>query len=190
MADNDSATQGQENKLDETTRKYAAKYDAFAQSCSGNAILGFVKFEKNIVPYTLQIVFVLSVLLAWVVGIAAIFGAGPLGEGPFFSRLLLGIILVVAAPFVLHYLLEIIKYVFFAIAVPLWDKLVIRYAVNLVPEFFPFMLERTMKSIDIVLDGYVVVIMAVAGALKGVVWLPRALCQRLEKWCDKDKSAS
>ena len=79
MADNDSATQGQENKLDETTRKYAAKYDAFAQSCSGNAILGFVKFEKNIVPYTLQIVFVLSVLLAWVVGIAAIFGAGPLG---------------------------------------------------------------------------------------------------------------
>ena len=188
MADNDNTTQVQENKLDETTRKCAAKYDAFAQSSSGGLILGFVKFEKNIMPYTLQILFVLSVVFAWAIGIAGIFGVGPLSEFPFFVRLLAGLVLVVVGPFALHYLLEILKYVFFAVMVPLWDKLVIRYLVNLVPEFFPFMLERTMKSIDIALDGCVVVIMAVAGALKGVVWLPRALCQRLEKWCDKSAS--
>ena len=188
MEDNDNTPQKQENKLDETTRKCAAKYDAFAQSNSGGLILGFLKFEKNIVPYTLQIMFVLNVLIFWAIGIAGIFGVGPLGDFPFFMRLLAGLVLVVVGPFVLHYLLEVMKYVFFAIAVPLWDKLVIRYLVNLLPEFFPFMLERTMKFIDISLDGFVVVIMAVAGVLKGVVWLPRALCQRLEKWCDKSAS--
>ena len=99
------------------------------------------------------------------------------------SRLLLGIVCVVAGPFVLHYLLEILKYVFFAICVPIWDKLVIRYFVNLLPELFPFLLERFMKYVDITLDGAVVVIMAVAGVLKGIVWLPKTLGQRLEKWC-------
>ena len=190
MADDDSITQSQESKLDETTRKYAAKYSAFAQSNSGNAILAFIKFEKNFMPYTLQILFVLCVVILWAVGIAGIFGTGPFGSGPFLTRLLIGVALVVAGPLVLHYLLEIVKYVFVNIAVPLWDKLVIRFVVNVMPELFPFLLERFMKLIDIALDGGVVVIMAVAGALKGVVWLPRALCQRLEKWCNKDSSAS
>ena len=181
--DTGDTMQDQGNKLDETTRKYAAKYDAFAQSSSGNAILAFVRFEKNIMPYTLVILFLLGVVAIWGIGIAGIFGAGLFQGMPFMQRLLLGIVCVVAGPFVLHYLLEILKYVFFAILVPIWDKLVIRDLVNLFPELFPFLLERFMKYVDIVLDGAVVVIMAVAAVLKGIVWLPKTLAQRLEKWC-------
>ena len=181
--DTGNTMQNQGSKLDEATRKYAAKYDAFAQSSSGNAILAFLRFEKNIMPYTLEILFLLSVAVIWIIGIIGIFGAGPFEGMPFTWRLPLGVGCVVAGPFVLHYLFEIGKYAFFAIGVPLWDKLVIRYLVNLVPELFPFMLERFMKFIDIVLDGTVVIIMAVAGVLKGMLWLPTTLGQRLAKWC-------
>ena len=174
------STQGQASRLAETTKEYAAKCEAFAQTKFGNAVIAFVNFEKNIVPYTLQIFFVLGVVAAWVAAIMVLFGAGGMA---FTDRLVTAIALLVAGPFVIHYLLEILKYAFVKIAMPLWDKLVIRFLVNVLPESLPFFLERVMKAVDIALDGTVVVFMAVAGVLKGVLWLPKTLCQRLARWC-------
>ena len=193
-------TQG--NRLDETTQRYAGKYDAFAKTTTGNAILEFINFKRNLMPYTLQILFVAGVIVLWIFGIATLFGKGPIGasfteivektvngrevavpETDYLSCIILGLVFIVAGPFVLHYFFEAVKYVFLKIFVPLWEKLIIRFLVNVLPELAPFLLERIMRAIDITLTGIVAIIMTIAAVLKGVVWLPKVLCQRLDKWC-------
>lgn len=185
MSEEGTNQPGQAEKLDNVTNKLSSRYNAFAKSTCGTKVLEFVRFEKNIVPYTLQILFVFAVLAVWYVGIAGIFGSGPFAGAPFLDRFFIGLVLVVGGPFAIHYALELVKYVWTKIVVVLWDKIVIRFFVNVLPELLPFMTERFMKYVDILLDGLVVVIMTVAAVLKGVVWLPKKLCQRLGRWCDK-----
>ena len=121
-------------------------------------------------------------------GLGIIVHAGPFadmaGEN-FIERLIAGLGVIVAGPFVIHYVLELVKYFWTNVAVPIWNKVVIRFFVNVLPEVLPFLLERFMRYIDILLDGMVAVIMTVAAVLKGVIWLPKTLCQRLGRWARK-----
>ena len=178
----------EQSKLDATAAKYAESFDKFSKSKSGNAVLDFITFKRNLVPYTLIIIYVLSTLFVVLSGLGIIVHAGPFadmaGEN-FIERLIAGLGVIVAGPFVIHYVLELVKYLWTNVAVPIWNKVVIRFFVNVLPEVLPFLLERFMRYIDILLDGMVAVIMTVAAVLKGVIWLPKTLCQRLGRWARK-----
>ena len=180
----------EQSGLDATTTKYSERFDKFSKSKSGNVIVDFVSFKTNLVPYTLVILYIGGVCLAWLSGLGAIVNVGPLATpgtelGDRIVTILKGLALIVAAPFVIHYLLELVKYIFQKVLVPLWNKIVIHFLVNVLPELLPFMFERFMKFIDLALDGMVAGTMAVAAVLKGVVWLPKTLCQRLGRWARK-----
>lgn len=206
----DNATQpaSDESKLDAVASKYTDQFDRFSKSKSGNALVEFLMFRRNIVPLTLSILFAGGVLVFWLIGIAGLVGKGPIGEmfqdlvhvektingkvamvdelrTNYVASILVSLVVIVLAPFVIHYILELAKYVWAKIIVPLWDKVVIRFFVNVMPELFPFMFERFMKFVDIILDGLITVIMTVTAVVKGVVLIPKTLCQRVSKWLAK-----
>ena len=201
-------TTNRENKLDAVTAKYAESFENFSKSKSGNLILDFVMFKRNIVPYTLQILFVLFVAVSWIVGIAGIFGKGPIGDScpQYGVSLLVSLLVIVFAPFVLHYILEIVKFlwgfvihVYEKVLIPIWQIIVIRFLANVAPQILPFLYERFMKVVDIfvdrtgqgldaAIDAVVTVVMTIAAVLKGVLWLPMTLCQRLERWAKKPEA--
>ena len=218
---NESADQG--TKLETVTGKCKERFETFANSKSGNLILEFVTFKRNIVPYTLQILYIAIVIVAWLVGILGLIGKGPIGaecthevikdgkaflELNYFSSLGIGLGVIILAPFIVHYLLEIVKFIwkfvlhcYAKVMIPLWDTIVLRYFVNVLPQILPFMLERFMKFVDIcvdragsffdaIIDGIAVVAMSVAALIKGALWLPMTLCQRLEKWAKKGDAGS
>ena len=170
-------------ELEAGTSKYGERFDKFSKSKSGKAIVDFVLFRTNLLPCTLPILYLVLVAIAWGFGFVCIVNAGPFSSLD--ARAVLnGIALIVAAPFAVHYLLELVKYVFLKVFVPLWEKIVLRFLVNVLPELLPFLFERFMKFIDIVLDGLVAATMVVAAVLKGVVWLPKTLCRRLGRWAE------
>lgn len=212
-----------QTKLDAFTGKYTEGFEHFSNSKSGNLILDFVMFKKNIIQYTLQIVYVLSVIISWVFAIIGIFGQGPIGQMcksivydqkgepkdsfNFFMALGIGVGVLLFAPFVLHYVLEIVKplskllwkfalHCWHKVIVPIWETVVLRFFVNVVPQLYPFFLERFMKvtdilidrigpQIDAMIDGGIAISMTIASVLKGVVWLPKTICQRLGRWFRK-----
>ena len=213
------------SKLDVVTAKYAEGFESFSNSKSGNLILDFVMFKRNIVPYTLQILYVLSVVFVWLVGIAGLIGKGPIGgyfsqvverkvngtpetvvEVSYFQSLICSIAIIVFAPFVLHYVLEIVKFlwgfvlhIYEKVLIPIWQTIVIRFFANVAPQILPFLYERFMKVVDIcidragpvidaVIDGVVAIAMTIAAFLKGVIWVPYTLCQRLARWVNKTES--
>lgn len=212
-------------KLDAVTAKYAESFESFSNSKSGNLILDFVMFKRSIVPYTLQILYVLCVALAWLAGIAGLIGKGPIGD--YFSQLvektvdgktsmvlevsyvrslIASILIIVFAPFVFHYVLEIVKFlwgfilhVYEKVLIPIWQTIVIRFLANVAPQIFPFLYERFMKVVDIVvdragpaldavIDGIVAIAMTIAALLKGLIWLPYTLGQRLARWANKSNT--
>ena len=201
-------TTNRENKLDAVTAKYAESLGNFSKSKSGNLILDFVMFRRNIVPYTLQILFVLCVAVSWIAAIAGIFGTGPIGAScPNYGvSLLVSVLVIVFAPFVFHYVLEIVKFlwgfvlhVYEKVLIPIWQTIAIRFFANVAPQILPFLYERFMKVVDIVvdrmglgldaaIDAVVTVVMTIAAVLKGVLWLPMTLCQRLERWAKKPEA--
>ncbi len=211
MQENTSnATQqaSEESKLDAVTSKYSDQFDRFSKSKSGNIVVDFLLFRRNIVPLTLSILFVLGVLVEWIIGIAGLIGKGPIGswfselvdkevivkgkaetistlEVNYLSCFIVGIILIVVSPFVVHYVLELVRYLWIKVVVPLWEKVVIRFFVNVMPEIFPFLFERFMKFVDIMLDGLIAVIMIIVALVKGVIFIPKSLCQRFSKWVAK-----
>ena len=218
---NESADQG--TKLDAVTGKCTERFETFANSKSGNLILEFVTFKRNIVPYTLQILYVAIVIVAWLVGILGLIGKGPIGaecthevirdgkefmEVNYASSLGISIGVILLAPFIVHYLLEIVKFLwkfvlhcYAKVLIPLWETIVLRYLVNVLPQILPFTLERFMKFVDIcvdrsgsffdaIIDGITVVAMSIAALLKGALWLPMTLCQRLERWAKKGDAGS
>ncbi len=221
----DEATTNGENKLDAATAKCVAGFESFSNSKCGNLILDFVMFKRNIVPYTLQILYVLFVVLAWVAGIAGIFGKGPIGESfshvvektvdgkttmelevSYLLSLVVSLLVIVFAPFILHYLLEIVKFlwgfvlhVYEKVLVPIWQTLIVRFFANVAFQIFPFMYERFMKVVDIgidklapaldaAIDGVVAIALAIAGVFKGILWLPKTLCKRLGRWANKPET--
>ncbi len=204
----DEATTNGENKLDAATAKCVAGFESFSNSKCGNLILDFVMFKRNIVPYTLQILYVLFVVLAWVAGIAGIFDKGPIGDfAPSYGlSLVVSLLVIVFAPFILHYLLEIVKFlwgfvlhVYEKVLIPIWLTLVVRFFANVAPQILPFMYERFMKVVDIgidklapaldaAIDGAVAIAMAIAGVFKGILWLPKTLCKRLGRWANKPET--
>lgn len=202
----ESANRG--SKLDAVTAKYAESFENFSNSKSGNLILDFVMFKRNIVPYTLQIIYVLSVVLAWLAGIAGLIGKGPIGSffPEYIQSLIASILVIVFAPFVFHYVLEIVKFlwsfvlhVYEKVLIPIWQTIVVRFFANVAPQVLPFMYERFMKVVDIcvdragpaldaAIDGVVAIAMTIAAFLKGLIWLPYTLCQRLAKWANKSNT--
>ena len=192
----------QTNNLDETSPNYANKAESFANSPFKKVVLEFANFKRNLVPYTIQIAFLIGVGLLWISCVTGLFGEGLLadyfGQVPphaefgaalkiICMRTIGCLIVFVASPFVIHYILEVVKYLFVNVVMPLWEKIVIRFLVNVLPELAPFMLERFMRAIDISLAGSVAIIMTVTAVLKGVVWLPKSLCQCLDRWFKKDE---
>lgn len=216
MADQSASTQ---TKLDAATAKYAEGYEQFAKSKSGNLIVDFVMFRRNIVPHTLTILYVGGVLAAWLVAVVGIIGKGPVGQMctrmvenkngemassfDFIQALSMGIAIILTAPFILHYALEIVKFLWgFAIhiyrkvLIPLWETVVLRFFVGTLPKALPALLERSRKVLDILIahidpavdaaiDGGIAIAMTVAATLKGIVWLPIKICRRLGRWLDK-----
>lgn len=209
-------SQNGETKIDEITNKYTESFERFSNSKSGNIVLEFILFKRNLMPYTFQIVYVLGVLAAWVVAIMGIFAQGPIGayctqyndkggsSFNFVQAVIIGVGVFVVAPFALHYVMELITkviwpflvHVYEKVMVPIWNTLVVRFLANVLPQMFPFGYERTMKFIDICINKLepfldAVIDLMVAGAvtmiamLKGFVWLPGKLGQRLGKWVDK-----
>ena len=198
MADN--AT----NQIDEFTSKYTEGFEKFSKSQSGNLVLDFILFKRNLIPCTLQIVFILGVVAAWIVAIMGIFGQGPLGSLPsFLTRLGVCLVLFAFAPFVLHYALELVKvlwrfvvHVYEKVLVPLWNTLVVCFFANVAPQVLPFLYQRFMKLVDIVvnkvdplldavIDMIVALSMTIIALLKGCLWLPKRICERIAKWLDK-----
>lgn len=191
----------QKSKLDAVTGKYQEHFETFANSKSGNVILEFVMFKRNIVPYTLQIVYVAVVAAAWLVGLLGLIGKGPIGDSCTYAQsLIVSLAVIILVPFVAHYILEIVKFLwrfvlhcYEKVLIPLWETIVLRYFVNVLPQILPFTLEQLMKVVDIcvgragafldaIIDGIATVAMSVAAVLKGVLWLPKTLCQRLGRW--------
>lgn len=207
------------NQIDAFTDKYAEGFEKFSNSKSGNIILDFVLFKKNLVPYTLQIVFVLAVLFCWIVAVQGILGQGVIGAScveftqksdgstvqsfNFIKAVGISVGLFIAAPFVIHYALELVKFiwrflvhVYERVLVPLWNTLVLRFFANVMPQILPFLYERFMKAVDICLSkldplldaaigAFLAVFMNVAAVLKGVLWLPKKVCVFLGRWLDK-----
>ena len=214
--------QNGETKIDEITNKYTESFERFSNSKSGNIILEFILFKRNLMPYTFQIVYILGVLAAWVIAIMGVFAQGPIGayctryveEGGkeqfnFIQAAVIGVGVFIVAPFVLHYVMELITkviwpflvHVYEKVIVPIWNTLVVRFLANVLPQIFPFGYERMMKSIDICVNKLepfldTVIDLMAAGAvtlvalLKGVVWLPKKLGQRLEKWVDQSNAGA
>lgn len=216
--------QNGETKIDEITSKYTESFERFSNSKSGNIILEFILFKRNLMPYTFEIVYVLGVLAAWAIAIMGIFAQGPIGtycteqiskDGKdvasfnFVLAAVIGVGIFVVAPFALHYVMELITkviwpflvHVYEKVAVPIWNTLVVRFLANVLPQIFPFVYERTMKFIDICINKLepfldAVIDLMAAGAvtlialLKGVVWLPKKLGQRLEKWVDQSNAGA
>ena len=222
---NSGETTNRGNKLAAVTAKYAESFESFSNSKSGNLILDFVLFKRNIVPYTIQIIYVLGVAAAWLVAIAGLIGKGPVGayfsemvkktvgdqttftmEVSYIKSIVVSLLIFVFAPFVLHYVLEIVKFfwrfvvhVYEKVLIPIWETIVIRFFANVAPQILPFLYERFMKLVDIVvdrvgpgldaaIDAVVTVVMTIAAVLKGVIWLPMTLCQRLGKWANKPEA--
>ena len=203
MADN------AENKIDAFTDKYTEGFEKFSNSKSGNIILDFILFKRNLLPYTLQIIFILGVIAAWIVAILGILKRGPIGL--FFPNFIESVgvsaVVFVFAPFVVHYVLELLKvlcksfwrfvlHVYEKVLTPAWNILVIRFLANVAPQIFPFLYERFMKAIDIgvcklepLLDAVSGMIVAMSvtliAVLKGIVWLPKKVYQCLGRWLDK-----
>lgn len=217
-----------QNQIDAFTNKYTEGFEKFSNSKSGNVIVDFVLFKRNIVPYTLQIVFILGVLLFWGLAIAGILGQGPIADGfchamvkkefvengktiektvevfLFMKALGIGVGVIVGAPFILHYILELIKicvwplgvHIFNKILVPIWNTLFVRFLANVMPQILPFLYERFMKTIDILLSKLepaldaqigmgVAFAMTLIGVMKGIVWLPKKLYQWIGRVLDK-----
>ena len=211
--------QNREIKIDEITNKYTESFERFSNSKSGNVVLEFILFKRNLMPYTFEIVYVLGVLVAWAIAIMGIFAQGPIGayctkiiekDGKdvtsfnFILAVVIGAGIFVVAPFALHYVMELITkviwpflvHVYEKVMVPIWNTLIVRFLANVLPQIFPFGYERTMKFIDICIDKLepfldAVIDLMVAGSVtmiamvKGFVWLPGKLGQRLGKWVDK-----
>ena len=216
--------QNREAKIDEITSRYTESFERFSNSKSGNIILEFILFKRNLMPYTFQIVYVLAVLAAWAIAIMGIFAQGPIGtyctqiivkDGKdvtsfnFVQAVVIGVGVFVVAPFVLHYVMELITkviwpflvHVYEKVIVPIWNTLVVRFLANVLPQVFPFGYERSMKFIDICVNKLepfldAVIDLMVAGSvtmiamLKGFVWIPKKLCQRLEKWVDQPNAGT
>lgn len=191
-------TKGENMAENENEGTNATGSAAPAKAGFGRTVLAFINFEKNLMPYTMQILFVLIVIGLWAYGaMSLIDGIAAKVDNPNMDCGLVGkivqfLLIIPLAPFVvhyalenLHYVLQFLKHLYFKVIVPLWEKLVLRFVVNVLPELFPFAQERLMKAVDICLDGLVVIFMAVAGLLKSVVWLPKMLGQYLEKWYEK-----
>ena len=211
--------QNREIKIDEITNKYTESFERFSNSKSGNVVLEFILFKRNLMPYTFEIVYVIGVLVAWAIAIMGIFAQGPIGayctkiiekDGKdvtsfnFILAVVIGAGIFVVAPFALHYVMELITkviwpflvHVYEKVMVPIWNTLIVRFLANVLPQIFPFGYERTMKFIDICIDKLepfldAVIDLMVAGSVtmiamvKGFVWLPGKLGQRLGKWVDK-----
>lgn len=190
------------DNLAETTSGSANQHGSAKKTTRGKMFLEFADFKRNLIPYTLQIAFGIGLFVCWGICILGLFGEGPLIGFPFFETVgnnkeigavckiiglrTIGCLIVFAeSPFVVHYALEVAKYLFVKVAVPLWDKLVIRFLVNVLPELAPFLLERFMRLIDITLAGLIAIFVTVSAVLKGIVWLPKSLCQCLDRWCKK-----
>lgn len=92
-----------------------------------------------------------------------------------------------------------VLHVYEKVLVPIWETIVIRFLANVAPQILPFLYERFMKVVDIfvdrtgqgldaAIDAVVTVVMTIAAVLKGVLWLPMTLCQRLERWAKKPEA--
>lgn len=210
-----------QNKLD----KLAGKYESFSNSKLGSVILDFVTFKKNLMPYTLQIAYGILVLVTWIVAVIAIFKQGPLAA--FFSDTLkdkdgkmvdtynylaaigVALVLVVLAPFVFHYILELVKkvvwpllvHVYEKVLLPIWNTLIVRFLANVFPQVLPFLYERAMRVVDILVDrlgAFLDAVIDLFGAafvtlvtvVKGIVWFPKVICQRLNKWVNKPEDGA
>lgn len=213
-----------ETKIDEITNRYTESFERFSSSKSGNIILEFILFKRNLLPYTLLILNALCVLAAWAVAIMGIFAQGPIGEYckdriekdgkfdtsfNFIKAVVIGVLIFVVAPFVVHYVLELVKkvvwpllvHIYQKVLVPVWNTLIVRFLANVLPETVPFVYERIMKVVDILInrldqslgaqiDVMVAFSVTFIAMLKGVVWLPKKLCQRLAKWIDKSNEGA
>lgn len=159
----------------------------------------FLQFKRSLIPYTLHVLLAVLVLFGWYHSIAGLFGEGELAgffgityEGMKFAeaakiiviRTIGCLIFFVAWPFVVHYFLAAFRYVFLSVVRPLWEKLVIGFGVNVLPDFAT---DRFMKFVDVVIAGFSVVFMTAAAILKGVLWLPKTLCQALGSVEKKDE---
>ena len=195
-------SENESSNFDSTTPTTVDQCALFKNAAWGKVFLEFADFKRNLIPYTLQIAFGIGLLVCWGFCICGFFGEGPLIGYPFFEtvgnnkeigvvckiiclRTIGCLIVFTTSPFVVHYALEVAKCLFVKVAVPLWDKLVIRFLVDVLPELAPFLLERFMRLIDITLAGLISIIVTVSAVLKGIVWLPKSLCQCLGKWCNK-----
>ena len=183
------------------------KSDGNALSTAGTAakptfvqlMVEFLQFKRSLIPYTLHVLLAVFVLVGWYYSIAGLFGEGGLAgffgttyEGMKFAEAAkliairtigcLGFFL--AWPFVVHYVLAALRYVFLSVVRPLWEKLVIGFCVNVLPDFAT---DRFMKSVDVAIAGFSVVFMSAAAVLKGVLWLPKTLCQALGAVANKDE---
>ena len=216
MADNTT------NRIDALTSRYTEGFERFSQSQSGNVVLDFILFKRNLVPCTLQIVFILGVVGAWIIAVMGIIGQGPIGDFchtmvvkdgknvasfNFLQALGISVAVFVFSPFVLHYVLELIKvlvkllwkfvlHVFEKVLVPLWNTLVVCFFANVAPQVLPFLYQRFMKVIDIfvnkldpmldaMIDMGVSFAMTVITLVKGCLWLPQRICLRIGRWLDR-----
>lgn len=197
------------NQIDALTSKYTEGFEKFSKSQSGNVVLDFITFKRNLVPHTLTILFVLVVAMAWIIAALGIFRQGPIGDfcrGSYLLTVGVSVATFVFAPFVVHYALELCKvlwafvlHVYGKVLVPIWNTLVICFMANVAPQVLPFMYQRFMKAIDIfmgkldpLLDAVIGLIiagsMAIIAVVKGCVWLPKNICQCIGKWLNKPTS--
>lgn len=197
------------NQIDALTSKYTEGFEKFSKSQSGNVVLDFITFKRNLVPHTLTILFVLVVAMAWIIAALGIFRQGPIGDfcrGSYLQTVGVSAATFVFAPFVVHYVLEFCKvlwafvlHVYGKVLVPIWNTLVICFMANVAPQVLPFMYQRFMKAIDIfmgkldpLLDAVIGLIiagsMAIIAVVKGCVWLPKNICQCIGKWLNKPTS--
>ena len=54
------------NQIDALTSKYTEGFEKFSKSQSGNVVLDFITFKRNLVPHTLTLLFVLVVAIVWI----------------------------------------------------------------------------------------------------------------------------
>ena len=194
------------NQIDALTSKYTEGFEKFSKSQSGNVVLDFITFKRNLVPHTLTILFVLVVATLWIFAVLGIFRQGPIGDfcrGSYLQTVGVSVAIFVFAPFVVHYVLELCKvlwafvlHVYEKVLVPIWNTLVICFMANVAPQVLPFLYQRFMKAIDIfmgkldpLLDAVIGLIiagsMAIIAVVKGCVWLPKNICQCIGKWLNK-----
>ncbi|MGN0827130.1 MAG: hypothetical protein ACI4QD_04260 [Kiritimatiellia bacterium] len=194
------------NKIDALTSKYTEGFGKFSKSQSGSVVHDFITFKRNLVPHTLTILFVLVVAILWIFAVLGIFGQGPIGDfcsGSYLLTVGVSVATFVFAPFVVHYVLELYKvlwafvlHVYEKVLVPIWNTLVISFMANVAPQVLPFLYQRFMKAIDIfmgkldplldtVIGLFIAGSMAIIAVVKGCLWLPKNICQRIGKWLNK-----